>query len=89
MVADARQAVLPDAVEKEIVTKEMKGKTFSFFYFQLTDARKDPGEGKYLTQGGGVKANYAVQFMMLSKEQTSAEKEILDCLSTMTLEKAE
>jgi hypothetical protein len=55
----------------------------------LTDARKDPGEGKYLTQGGGVKANYAVQFMMLSKEQTSAEKEILDCLSTMTLEKAE
>ena len=90
-VKEGRRELLHNAVEKEIVTKEKVGKEFSLVYFQLTDARSatNNDDGKYVTQGIGIRDRYVVEFLMLSKAQTEAEAEILNCLSDLVVKEVE
>jgi len=89
MVSEARQQLLPNAIEKEILTKEISGKEFSLVYFRLTDARSEVGDGKYLVQGIGISSNFVLEYLMLSKAQTAAEQEILDCLAGCIVKRTE
>lgn len=69
--------LLVNAVEKEIVVKEMEGKESKFVYFELTDSRKEEGDGRYMIQGVGRLPGIAVQFMILSDRNVAEKKAAL------------
>ena len=82
ILADARTKSLPNAVEKEIVAKDISGEKWSGFYFQLTDARKSE-ETKYMTKGVIVKSGFAFHFVIGSKERSHSDEDLIDCLKQM------
>ncbi len=84
----AGQQLLPNAEEKELTFQEIPNSALALVYFELTDKRSDPGDGKYLLEGMGTDGTkYVLQFRMLSNLKDSrAKKQILDALSSMRIE---
>ena len=50
-VSHAAEAAKSQAVEKNIIIKELKGTSSTGYYFTATDKAPNPGEYKYMTQG--------------------------------------
>ena len=75
ILQDGGNKSLPEAVEKELKFRELKGKTGLGYYFSITD--KAPaikaGEYKYMSQGGIPVGNLLVMFTILSNEKDAVD----------------
>jgi len=73
-VEDSGKKALPKAVEKELVMRDLKGKSASGSYYTLTDKTPDikPGEFKFVTQGGVGVGKLLVMFTIFTNEKDSA-----------------
>jgi hypothetical protein len=67
--------LLPEAEEKELRFREIKGKTGLGYHFSVTDKAPSikPGEFKYMTQGGIPVGNLLVMFTIFSNEKDSVD----------------
>lgn len=65
--------LLPQAVEKEIQLHELKGQPLSGYYFSITDKapKLEPGEYRYMTQGGCGVGDLLVIFTIFSNTKNS------------------
>jgi len=71
-VADAAETLKPQAVEKTIEVKEIKGVSGVGYYFSATDRAPKPGEYKYVTQGILPVGELATTFTILSNDGSEA-----------------
>jgi hypothetical protein len=71
-VESAAKAAQPQAVEKVIEIKTLKGDSGAGYYFSATDRQPKPGEYKYLTQGIVPAGELVVTFTILSNDGEQA-----------------
>jgi hypothetical protein len=83
----AGQRLLPAVVEKEIKVQELGGSTFTYFYFELTDIRVDPEQGRRsIVQGLGRSAGYVCEFVMsTTRKSADVKAQILSSLRSMEI----
>jgi len=62
------QAIQPQAVEKKIKRRELKGPSARGYYFSATDRAPKPGEHKYLTQGIVLVGDLIVAFSIFTND---------------------
>ncbi|MBI4480046.1 MAG: hypothetical protein HY651_08500 [Acidobacteria bacterium] len=62
------QAIQPQAVEKKIKRRELKGPSARGYYFSATDRVPEPGEYKYLTQGIVLVDDLIVAFTIFTND---------------------
>ncbi len=80
----AGQQLMSAAVEKEIKVQELKGSTFTYFYFELTDSRANPP--RYVFRGLGRSSGYTCEFVMLTNQKNGeAKDQILDALRSLDI----
>ena len=77
----AVEAASQQAVEKNILIKELKGPSVTGYYFFATDRAPGPGEYKYMTQGLFRIGELAPMFTILSND--GAEAAVADALSML------
>ena len=75
------QAASQQAVEKNILIRELKGPSVAGYYFFATDRAPGPGEYKYMTQGMFRIGELAPMFTILSND--GAEAAVTDALSML------
>jgi hypothetical protein len=81
---EAGKKLLPAVVEKEIRTQELRGGSFTCFYFELTDSRANPP--RYVLQGLGRISEYTCEFVALTSRKNGDPKdEILNSLRTLDI----
>ena len=87
-LVDAGKKLLSATVEKEIKVRELKGSSFTSFYFELTDSRPDPLQGsRYILQGLGRSPTYVCEFVMLtSRKDSDAKEQILSSLRSINIQ---
>jgi len=75
ILQDGGNKSLPEAVEKELKFRELKGKTGLGYYFSITDKAPSikAGDYRYMTQGGIPVGNLLVMFTILSNEKDSGD----------------
>ncbi|MBN1103928.1 MAG: hypothetical protein JXL84_10990 [Deltaproteobacteria bacterium] len=71
LVEDGGRALLPQAVEKELVLREVRGRSAHGFYYTLTDRAPKSGEHKYMTQGGVGVADLLLMFTLFFNDRDS------------------
>jgi len=78
----AGQQLISAVVEKEVKVQELKGNTFTYFYFELTDNRPDPP--RYVLRGLGRSSGYTCEFVMLTNQKNGeAKDQILNALRSL------
>jgi len=75
ILQDGGTELLPEAVEKELSFREIKGKTGIGYYFSITDKAPSikAGDYRYMTQGGIPVGTLLVMFTILSNEKDSVD----------------
>ena len=75
ILQDGGTQLLPEAVEKELSFREIKGKMGIDYYFRITDKAPSikAGEYRYMNQGGIPVSNLLVMFTILSNEKDSVD----------------
>jgi hypothetical protein len=83
----AGQPLLSAVTEKEIKVQKLGGNTFTYFYFELTDSRADPGQGgRSIVQGLGRSAGYVCEFVMsTNRKNTDVKAQILSSLRSIDI----
>jgi len=83
----AGQRLMSAVVEKEIKVQALKGSSFTYFYFELTDSRPDPLQGsRYVLQGLGRSPEYMCEFVMLTNRKNGeAKDQILNALRSLDI----
>jgi hypothetical protein len=71
VLEDGGRNLLPGAVEKELVLRELRGRSADGFCFTLTDKAPKPGEWKYMTQGGVGVADLFLMFTIFTNDSDS------------------
>jgi hypothetical protein len=75
------QKLLLNAVEPNIVLKEIKGVNNAGYYFSITDKAPDPGEYRYMTRGAIGVGNLFLNFTILHRVKDS--QSVRDALSVL------
>jgi hypothetical protein len=70
-VRESAEQVRPQAVEKVIEVKDLKGSAAVGYYFTATDRAPKPGEFKYMTQGMIRVGDLMVVFTVLTNDGQS------------------
>ena len=78
-VENAASDVKPQAVEKVIPLKELKGTSGAGYYFSITDRAPEPDEYKYMTQGILRIGELLATFTILTNDGSGAV--VLDALT--------
>jgi hypothetical protein len=83
IVRDSAKKAEPQAVERKLEVRPLKGTSGSGHYFFATDKAPAPGEHKYMTQGALTVGELLVTFTILTNPgQTDIAKQALDMLTT-------
>jgi hypothetical protein len=89
-VESAARAIRPDAVEKVLAIRPVKGSTGVGYYFSATYRAASPGEYRHLTQGMLPVGELTVPFTILSNDGADATvSAVLLLLQDATQNKAE
>jgi hypothetical protein len=75
------EQIKSQAVESNIIIRELKGSEVEGYYFSATDKSPKPGEYKYMTQGIFLVGNLASTFTILTND--GDEKIIDDSISML------
>ncbi len=70
----AAQPALINSKEGTIELKKIPNSSFSILYFELTDKREDPGEGRFMLQGMGASGKHTCHIIMLTNQKSSKTK---------------
>jgi uncharacterized DUF497 family protein len=73
------QKLLPNISETKIVLTEIKGVSYSGYYFSVTDKAPNPGEYRYMTRGAIGVGNLFLNFTILHRVRDS--QAVRDALS--------
>lgn len=80
-VASKVEQIKSQAVESNIIIRELKGPEIEGYYFSATDKSPKPGEYKYMTQGIFLVGDLAPTFTILTND--GGEKIIDDSISML------
>ena len=75
------QKLLPNISETKIVLTEIKGVSYSGYYFSVTDKAPNPGEYRYMTRGAIGVGNLFLNFTILHRVRDS--QAVRDALSIL------
>jgi len=75
------QKLLPNISETKIVLTEIKGVSYSGYYFSVTDKAPNPGEYRYMTRGAIGVGNLLLNFTILHRVKDS--QAVRDALSIL------